>query len=590
MTFAPPENLLAAWAHLLLDSLAAAGVAHVVVSPGSRSTPFVIAAAEHPRLTLHDAIDERAAAFFALGQARVTGQPSLLLCTSGSAGAHYLPAVIEAGESGVPLLILTADRPTELLHASANQTIDQRLLFEGYARRVVDLGAPDPAPEALRGLRRIAAQSVALACGPVPGAVHLNARARKPLEPHAPADDAGHALAAFVRDLCSTPAPRAAEGRLVAPDATIEALAQRCVRAQRGLIVAGPAPVGQASARRAVDALAAATGFPVFAEAASQLRFTGARGATRIDAFDWLARLPQADDAWRPDFVLQLGAPPTSGAWERLLDRHPGLERVVIAPWGWPDPHSTAAEVIHADIGIACEQLATAVARQRKGAPDDSYARTLAAADALAQDAMTAVLAAGGDALTEAGVARIATRALPAGAWLVPGNSLPVRTVDAWCAGPLADLRVLAQRGASGIDGLTAGAAGTASVATEPVVLLTGDVSFLHDLDGLMLGAAARVPLVVVVVNNGGGRIFEQLPVARSASAALIRHFTTPQSFDLEHAARLFGHAFERVQTRQAFATAFKAACGRTGCSVIDAIVPPHGAAEDAARVLAALA
>jgi 2-succinyl-5-enolpyruvyl-6-hydroxy-3-cyclohexene-1-carboxylate synthase len=539
---------------------------------------------------LHDAIDERAAAFFALGQARATGRPSLLLCTSGSAGAHYLPAVIEAGEAGVPLVVLTADRPTELLYASANQTIDQRMLFEGYARHVVDLGTPDASPAALRGLRRIAAQAVALACGPVPGAVHLNARARKPLEPRPPESAAAHALAAFVRDLCATPVPRAAEGRLIAPDATIESLAQRCVRAQRGVIVAGPAPVAQAAVRGAVNGLAQVTGFPLFAEAASQLRYAGTRETRRIDAFDWLCQMPLADDAWRPDFVLQLGAPPTSGAWERLLERHPGIERAVIAPWGWPDPHATAAEVIHADVGTACGQLAEAVARLRKGAPPDAYARTLADADAKAQRAIESVLTAGGDALTEAAVARITTTALPAGAWLIPGNSLPIRTVDAYCPGPLADLRVLAQRGASGIDGLTAGAAGAASVATDPVVLLTGDVSFLHDLDGLMLGAAARVPLVVVVVNNGGGRIFEQLPVARSASAALMQHFTTPHAFDLEHAARLFGHAFERVRTRSAFGSAFAAACQRAGCTVIDAVVPPHGAAEDAARVLSALA
>ena len=367
MNVAAPENLLTVWSQLLFDSLAAAGLTQVIVSPGSRSTPFVLAAAAHPRLRLHDVIDERTAAFFALGQARVTAMPSLLLCTSGSAAAHYLPAVIEADESGVPLLIVTADRPIELLHVAANQTIDQRLLFEGYARMVVDVGAPDAAPSALRGLRRLAAQAVALARAPRPGVVHLNLRARKPLEPASATSPEARALEAQVRGLMSHPSARVSEGRLAPDDDAIATLAQRCVGVRRGLIVAGPAPARQALARDAVRALAEATGFPLLAEAASQLRFTGtsATAMPLIDGADWLYRLPAADRAWLPDLILQLGAPPTSGVWERWLDRHPDIERVVVSPTGWPDPHSSASDVVHADVRATCGALALAVARLR---------------------------------------------------------------------------------------------------------------------------------------------------------------------------------------------------------------------------------
>lgn len=590
MSAAFPENLLGEWSRLLFDSLAAAGVREVIVSPGSRSTPFVLAAAAQPRLRLHDVLDERAAAFFALGQTRVTGMPSVLLCTSGSAGAHYLPAVIEAGQAGLPLLIITADRPAELLHVGANQTIDQRLLFEGYARRVVDLGAPDPAPSALRGLRRLAAQAVALARAPRPGAVHLNLRARKPLEPVASGSAAARALEAAVRALVDTPVPRVAAGTPVADDDALAALAQRCVRARRGLIVAGPAPASQTGARAAVARLAHATGFALIAEAASQLRFTGARSvAALIDAAEWLYQLPAADSEWLPDLIVQLGAPPTSGAWERLLDRHRQVERIVISPAGWPDPHASAAWIVHAEIGATCAQLARAVLRLRSGAPARArpFARRLAAANARARAVLDGP--APQPALTEGAIAQIVAASLPPRGWLALGNSLPIRTVDAFCAGPLADLRVLSQRGASGIDGLISGAAGAASVATEPVALLVGDLSALHDIGGLALGAAAAVPLAVVVVNNDGGRIFEQLPLARLADAGVMRHFITPHGCDFEPAARLYGHRFARVRTRDELQAALAAALARRGCTLIEAIVAPSGAAAQRARVLAEL-
>lgn len=595
MTAAPPENLLAAWSQLLFDSLAAAGVRDVIVSPGSRSTPFVLAAAADRRLRITDAIDERTAAFFALGQARVTGRPSVLLCTSGSAGAHYLPAVIEADQSGVPLLVITADRPVELLHVSANQTIDQRQLFEGYVRRVVDVGGPDPAPSALRGLRRLAAQSVALACAPQPGPVHLNLRARKPLEPVPATSAQALALEADVRALLAAPVPRVAEGRAVPDAAAIEALATRCLRARRGVIVAGPAPASQALAREAVARLSRATGFPLLAEAASQLRFTGeapCAPAARIDTMDWLYAMPEGDAAWLPDLVLQLGAPPTSGPWERLLDRHPGVARIVVSPAGWPDPHGTATDVVHADLSTTCDALADAIARLRPATEpvSDGFASALARADARVRGVIDAQAGAAGDALTEGAIARLVTGQLAAGSLLVLGNSLPVRTVDAYCPGPLADLRVLSQRGASGIDGLISGAAGAASVSDEPVVLLVGDVSALHDVGGLALCAQARGPLAIVVVNNDGGRIFEQLPVARLADALTMRHFTTPHGLDFAHAARLYRHRYALARTRAELATALDTALAARGCTLIEAVVPPDGAATEQARVLAALA
>jgi 2-succinyl-5-enolpyruvyl-6-hydroxy-3-cyclohexene-1-carboxylate synthase len=362
--------------------------------------------------------------------------------------------------------------------------------------------------------------------------------------------------------------------------------------------VAGPAPAAQVAARAGAAALAAATGFPLAAEAASQLRFTGdalrrvaGDGIVRADAFDWLYRAADGRRDLAPDLVIQIGAPPTSTGWERLVDERADLHRVVLAPHGWPDPHGTALRLVHGDVAATLETLAETVARLR-GAPrpePSAFARALGAAERAAWRIIDADLDATAAVLEEGAVARVTAAALPAGSLFVVGNSLPIRTVDAFCPASLADVRVLSQRGASGIDGLVAGAAGAASVTDRPVTLLVGDVSFLHDLGGLMLSRHARAPLVVVVVQNDGGRIFETLPLAAAGHAAAMPHFTTPHGLDLGHAARLFGVAHARVASRAALAGALAAAHGHRGCTVIEAVVPPHGAAEAQRRIGAAI-
>jgi len=581
-----PENLLTEWSRLLMASLADAGVKDLVLSPGSRNTPFVLAALHEPRLRVTDVIDERDAAFYALGQARLSGRPSALLCTSGTAGAHYLPAVIEADASGIPLIILTADRPFELIHVAANQAIEQAPLFSAYVRRAVDAGAPDASPSALRGLRRLAAQFVALATGPEPGPVHLNLRARKPLEPVAATSAPALALRAVVEALLAEPITRCLESERVLSEATLEALAARCARAERGLIVAGPGPLAQAEAWPAVAALAAASGFALCAEAASQWRFVGKDGAEAvcIPGFDWLYRLPEAETRFRPDFILQLGSPPTSGVWERYLDRHPEIDRVVIAPGGWPDPHNSARQIVHAELGPACAALAQRL--QGRG-QSFGFAQELAHAQRAAAAVIESELELAG--WSEAAVARRLRARLPEQSVLVLGNSLSVRHVDAYCPEPEPGLRVLNQRGASGIDGLIAGAAGAASVTEAPVALLIGDVSLLHDVGGLLSAATLKQPLVIVAINNAGGRIFEMLPLAAAGLDSAMPHFTTPQAVDFSALARAYGLQFARVEDGQSLDAALTGALQHAGASLIEAVVAPHDAIAVQRRISAAL-
>lgn len=590
------------WSRLLLGSFAEAGVTDVVVSPGSRSTPLVLAAARESRLRLWDVVDERAAAYFALGQARLSGRPSLVLCTSGTALANHLPAVVEAGAAGVPLLILSADRPLELQDCGANQTIDQTKIFGDRARLFVDLGHAEAAPRSLRALRRRAAQAVFAATHPTPGAVHLNARLCKPLEPPTAETPVGQGQRKGVDHLLSQPLARPTAPRLEPDPAAIERLAKDCLRAERGLIVCGPAPIARCSSRWAILDLAARLGFPIVADAASQLRLRGARGGESsvggelvcLDAFDAFLRVDGFRHALRPDCIVQIGTAPTSSRWEGFLEDLVRDDRIecphwVIAAHGWNDPASTATDLIFADVGPTVDALHAHL--DRRGASPSAglaWCDRLRGAETAVRRVMDAELR-GERRMSEASAARAVVDALPDGGLLALGNSLPIRHVDLWCPGPGRDLAVWSQRGASGIDGVIAGAAGAASLAGGPAALLVGDVSALHDQTGWQALRHVEVPFAVVILHNQGGRIFEMLPLARhpDARGTMFNHWTTPHRTRFHHAAMLHGLPCERVRNLRALRTALTQALKSPGASVIEAMVPEDGAAEQSRRLTA---
>jgi 2-succinyl-5-enolpyruvyl-6-hydroxy-3-cyclohexene-1-carboxylate synthase len=337
------------WAELIATTLADAGVVRCVISPGSRSTPLVAALAREPRLELATLIDERAAAFFALGAARATGVPAALVCTSGTAAAHYLPAIVEASMAGVPLLAITADRPPELYDCGASQTIDQIKMYGGFVRGAFDLGAPSDGELALRAVRRKIVQAITLSLGPHPGPVHVELPLRKPLEPAAPTSDGERALARLAGELAGP--LRIAPPRLAPDPAAVDELARAIAAEPDGVIVAGALPAGFAAARDAVFALAARAGYPILAEAGSQLRFgprpNGTDGVITVDHLDVIPGGARPV----PRLVLQLGSEPVAAAWPAWLGEltAAGAARWVIAGPRWSDPTSSARGVILGD-------------------------------------------------------------------------------------------------------------------------------------------------------------------------------------------------------------------------------------------------
>jgi 2-succinyl-5-enolpyruvyl-6-hydroxy-3-cyclohexene-1-carboxylate synthase len=533
-------NPSTACARVLVDELLRGGVTDAVLAPGSRSAPVALAfaAAEQAgRLRLHVRIDERTASFLALGLAKASGRPVPVLCTSGTAAAHLHAAVLEADVSGVPLLALTADRPPELRSTGANQTIEQAGLYGGAVRWAADVGVPEGGRETEqnRYWRSVAARALLAARGALstdPGPVQLNLALRDPLLP----DEGDEAPGELTGPWAGR--PDGAPWTAARPVASAPSASSPWRR--RTLVVAGdgPASWGSVAGRSAV-----AMGWPVVAEPSSGAWGAGVRGgALLLGAAGWL-------DRHRPERVVVVGRPTLSRPVSAVLgDPRVAVETVTTGP-RWPDPARSSGLVGPGFPGGPPED----------GCVDQEYAGSWRSAAQRVGAVVDAELDAT-PALTAARLARDVVGALPAGALLVLGSSTPVRDVDR-LAVPRGDVTVLANRGVAGIDGTVSTAVGAALASGGPAVALLGDLTFLHDLTGLLTGAGEPRPdLTLVVPDNDGGGIFAQLEPGQDRFAAAYRRvFGTPHGRDLVAVARSLGWAATAVTEPAALAEALAA-------------------------------
>jgi len=532
------------------DELARCGLREVVLAPGSRSTPLAIAFDDLERrgkLRLHVRIDERSASFTALGLARASGTPAAVLCTSGTAAANFHPAVIEADESGVPLLVLTADRPPELRSTGANQAIDQIKLYGGAVRWFCESGTPEQQPGAAAGgpgqfsaaaggpgqfstaayWRSLACQAwahAAGAAGGLPGPVHLNLALREPLVP-----DAGETPEPLPGRPDGQPWTRFGQPPAAAVQLPLSALnwpgpsaaaALELPWTERGVLICGDGSPDDHAA--ALAELAEQAGWPVLAEPSSGAR----RGPNALSSYQYLLAIPDFVAAHRPDLIVSAGRPGLSRAQTAFLGKA-GVRHVVVGqgPDRWADPQRAATDVAAA-IRLTGSRDSTAWL--------DGWLR----ADKAARVAVDAVLDTE-PAICEPRLARDLASALPAGALLWTGSSMPVRDLDCHMAAR-DDIRVLASRGASGIDGTTSTAIGAALAHEGPSFALIGDLAFLHDTPGLAIGPREPRPdLCLIVVNNDGGGIFSTLEQA--SCPGFDRLFGTPLGAALHHLAAAFG-------------------------------------------------
>ena len=557
-------NINHVWARLLIEELVRGGVTLFCCAPGSRSTPLTATVAQHPQAQHVMHTDERGAAFMALGYGRAADRPAALVTTSGTAVANALPAVVEASLDHVPMLLLTADRPPELRDTGANQTVDQVKLFGDYVRWFFDLPAPttEIAPEVVL---TASAQAAYRARRPPAGPVHLNCMFREPLAPEADGGDYADytaGLAAWqerARPYTTYSAPaRAADGRAV------QALSGALAGVRRGLVVAGRLDAEDEA--QAALRLARRLGWPLLPDVTSRLRLGPvAEGDPRIPYYDQLLAIETFAEAHAPAAVLHLGGRALSKRLRLFLKKHRPAPYVVVR--NGPerlDPDHRVTQHIETDVAAFARAFAAHLPAGEKALmpwqaawrrASQQAARVLGAFDAES------------DALSEPLVARLLARHVPQEHGLCLASSMPVRDVNRYAASGGASVPVISNRGASGIDGTVATAAGFARGLGRPVTLLLGDLAALHDLNALSL--LRGVPVVAVIINNDGGGIFSFLPIARHADV-FEPNFATPHGRSFEHAAALFDLPYARPGSPAAFTEAYRAACARDASVLIE--------------------
>ncbi len=545
----PNRNML--WATVIAQELVRSGVHHVALAPGSRSAPLALAfhAETGLKLTVHH--DERSAAFFALGIGKATGRPAAVLTTSGTAAANLLPAIVEASQARVPLLALTADRPPELHDVGANQSIDQQRLFGGFPRWFADAGLPEPEPGRIRHLRALACRAVAQTMAWPAGPVHLNLPLREPLDARRVPGDVlpewhqGDLEAAHGRGV--EPFVTIAAPHLEPNPAALDEIADDVVKRPRGLIVCGPREASD-EFPAAIQELSRAAGYPILADPLSGVRYGTDPNSSVISAYDAFLAHGPARSQLAPDLVLRFGASPTSKTLIQFLSDHRQARQVLIDEAGrlGEETHG-AASILAGPAPSTARALAARLARRRPPA-EPAWTAAWARHDQLTRSILDAGLR--GEPFEGALVARI-VEALPPQSALFVSNSLPVRDLDRFAPARPRPLRVLANRGASGIDGIPSTAFGAAYALGRPLTLLAGDLAFLHDLGGLATAGRLRLPVHVILFNNGGGGIFEFLPVAHH-EPPFTELFVAPHRYDLGRLSESVGLNHRRLSAAEA--------------------------------------
>lgn len=546
-----------------MDEMARAGIRHVCVAPGSRSAPLAMTIAKHTSLRTWMHIDERSGAFFALGLARALDEPVALVCTSGTAAANLLPAVVEARSAGVPLLVLTADRPPELRDVGAAQTIDQNRLFGAHVKWFVEVALPEATPDLLRYSRTLAARAIAQTRAIPAGPVHLNFPFREPLVP-TPVDPpanltSGDALAWHGR-ADGAPWVKVADGVPTLDDSTVRRISVRLRTAERPLIVCGPQPDSELA--EPLASLAARLGIPLLADPLSQIRWGAHARTALIDRYDAFLRHGPTADGLSPDLMLRVGGVPTSKTLLQFLQRNVSVPMIVVDTSRWPDPTLLAEEMLHVNPQQLSSQLLAVLDDEAETpSPATDWLDRWQNVNSTAGRALDCYMA-GLDEPFEGRALSDIVASLPQTATIFASSSMPVRDLDAFGVGDTRAIRVLANRGANGIDGVVSsglGAAAASQIADRgPLVLVIGDLALYHDMNGLLAAKLYSTDVTVVVLNNDGGGIFSFLP-----QAAHPEHFEqlfgTPHGLEFAPVAELYGAQYHLVQDseslRQAVAT-----------------------------------
>ncbi|MEM6452008.1 MAG: 2-succinyl-5-enolpyruvyl-6-hydroxy-3-cyclohexene-1-carboxylic-acid synthase [Cyanobacteria bacterium P01_D01_bin.105] len=571
------RNTNTLWASVAVETLARLGLQTAVVCPGSRSTPLTVALARHPDIEALPMLDERAAAFFALGCAKRQRCPVALVCTSGTAGANFYPAVIEAYESAVPLLILTADRPHELRDCASGQTIDQQRLYGNFVKHYSELAVPVASEALLAYLRQTLVSAWRRAVSPLPGPIHLNCPFRDPLPPIADTETSAltQALSTSLDEAqffsAVVPLPLVCEQPLRPIENWPIENWQQC---ERGIIVAGPVePAEPVAYCQAVAMLAEQLGWPVLAEGLSPLRNYRSLNSALISTYDSILRNVQRADTLAPDRVIQLGPLPISKVLRQWLQRVNPQRWVIGSPRNL-DPLHGATYFLSTSVAVLARQVAAANKAAHKKEMtlsrnnNTDYRQRWIAGEQLERQRLDQRLEKE-NALVESKVAWLLSQHLPTETPLFIANSMPVRDVEYfWQVGDR-HIQPYFSRGANGIDGTLSTAMGIAHN-NQPTVLLTGDLAFLHDTNGLLNISHLRGHLTIVLINNNGGGIFEMLPISQF-EPEFETYFVTPQRVNFEQLCATYGVEYQKVEAIDRFVSGIST-LPKTGLRLLEVV------------------
>ncbi|OLS35807.1 2-succinyl-5-enolpyruvyl-6-hydroxy-3-cyclohexene-1-carboxylic-acid synthase [Bacillus sp. MRMR6] len=526
------QETLTAYLAAFVAELVQTGVKDVVVSPGSRSTPMAMVMAEHPDIQLHIHIDERSAAFFALGIAKVTNKPVAILCTSGTAAANYFPAIVEANYSRVPLIVLTADRPHELREVGAPQAIDQIHLYGKHVKWFAEMALPEKSNEIIRYARTICARAAALALQAPAGPVHLNFPFREPLIPNLTAD---------IFEMSERPLGyvKVRNGELTISEDLVKAIALKLKGIENGIIVCGD--IADDKFASAVAILAEKLNYPILADPLSQLRSGKHSLKSVVEVYDTFLRNADAKTSLKPDVILRFGAMPISKALSIFLKENQQADQYVVdGAGGWRDPNALTSEMLFCNESWFCEKLAASV----EGNIKRNYLDKWIAINNLTKDQFMPIRDSA--ELSEGKLFYQLAEMLPEGATLFVGNSMPIRDLDSFFLKNDLSIKIIANRGANGIDGIVSTALG-AALYSKPLYLVLGDLTFFHDLNGLLAAKLYQIDIHIILINNNGGGIFSFLPQSEHPKHFELL-FGTPLNIEFEHAVRMFNGKFTKIE------------------------------------------
>jgi 2-succinyl-5-enolpyruvyl-6-hydroxy-3-cyclohexene-1-carboxylate synthase len=539
-----------------VDELVRVGVQDVVISPGSRSTPIAILMAEHPNMNTYINIDERSASFFALGMAKAKRQPVALLCTSGTAAANYYPAVVEAHYSRVPLIVITADRPHELRDVGAPQAIDQNHLYGKHAKWFVEMALPEITEEMNRYVRTVAARAAGKALSSPAGPIHLNFPLREPLVPDLTRDD----LFTIGRKL-HTKQVNVVLGAPQLSEEQAQAILSTFVGKDKGIIVCGD--IDDQEFAHSVTMLAEKLQYPILADPLSQLRSGDHSKELILDSYDAFLRNEDFIASDSPEVIIRFGAMPISKALLLYLKKHSNSTQIVVdGDGGWREPTLNAEEMIYCNETNFCLTLLGLLPKKNP----TEWLKSWTGVNMLAKQYLGQHIEE--NSLFEGRVIQELQSGIPEHSLIFVGNSMPIRDLDSFFTTTNKDVRLMANRGANGIDGIVSSALG-ASTSGRKTVLVLGDLSFYHDLNGLLAAKQNQLDLTIILINNDGGGIFSFLPQSKEE-----KHFEylfgTPTGMEFSNVVKMYNGDFTSPDTWDDFAEAFTKSINGNGLSVIE--------------------